>query len=132
VRGPARVAEHGGKGEIGLWSGQGRGKRQNRKTEDGTGQGYRRGKEERFMLRFRISEHMITLEQVTRINHGHNQVLRIQRLGFPTVMERGFLRRRGADVDRKGILGSLILTRTQEIRFLITSPNFQITCRCLD
>jgi len=40
VRGPARVAEIRGIGEIGLWCGLGRGKRWNQSSKDETGQRY--------------------------------------------------------------------------------------------
>lgn len=47
---PARVAEIGGIGEIGLWSGHAGGKRRNQRIEDGTCQRFRSGKEERYWL----------------------------------------------------------------------------------
>ena len=55
------MAEIGGIGEIGLWCSLGRGKRQNRSSDDGTSQGYQSGKEERLRVRDRIGNHRTTV-----------------------------------------------------------------------
>jgi len=81
VRGPARVAEIRGKGEIGVWLGQERGKQRNRKRDDGTGQGYQSGKEKRLGLGTSVVMGILT-ERHDFMMEIDNMVI-TRKVGFP-------------------------------------------------
>jgi len=72
--------------EIGLWLGLGRGKRRNRRIEDGIGQGYRHNKEDWFRLGFKIDNQWMRKMRFLGSFQGFDMMILLRKMvGFPNM-----------------------------------------------